>query len=171
MSITEHEYRVRHCVITAEVMRPPSITTAASISPWREVPQPVYVPSFHLGAGGGAGSAGATTGATGSTAAAGGGGATGPGVKAGAAASTGAGTATASGTAATVVDSGLPGASRFSCGVTDATREDALGSSWFTGRNSGLGDAGRGCPGAAVRLSACTSNWLAADRVRAYPAV
>jgi hypothetical protein len=50
-------------------MRPPSITTAAWMSPWRHVPQPVYVPSFHCAAGAaagadGAGAAGGVTDAT-----------------------------------------------------------------------------------------------------------
>ena len=38
--MTEHEYRVRHCAIVADAMRPSWITTAAWMSPWRDVPQP-----------------------------------------------------------------------------------------------------------------------------------
>ena len=51
--------------MVASLIRPPSITTEACMSPWREVPQPVYVPSFHFVAGsaGAAGAGGATTGA------------------------------------------------------------------------------------------------------------
>src|ERR1700733_2826444 len=39
-------------------MRPPSITTSAWMLPWRDVPQPRYVPSFQAGAAVGAGAAG-----------------------------------------------------------------------------------------------------------------
>src|SRR6187397_2442732 len=44
--------------MTAEAILPPSMTTVASMSPWRDVPHPVYAPSFHFAAsidGGGTG--------------------------------------------------------------------------------------------------------------------
>src|SRR5678815_1378943 len=36
--------------MTAEAILPPSMTTVASMSPWRDVPHPVYAPSFHFAA-------------------------------------------------------------------------------------------------------------------------
>src|SRR5690242_14091036 len=43
--MSEHGYRVRHCEIVAERMRPSLISTVAWMSPCRDVPQPVYTPS------------------------------------------------------------------------------------------------------------------------------
>ena len=60
---------MRHCEITVFVIRPPLISTIASMSPCRDVPRPRYTPSLYdtaplvAAAGGGAETGGAATGA------------------------------------------------------------------------------------------------------------
>lgn len=144
----------------ADAMRPPSITTAAWISPWREVPQPRYLPSFQVGAagavGGGGGGAGVTaTGAGGGT----------TGVTAEGSGNSGAVAIADGGTDSAFVDIG-PG--------TGSTRAMMAG---FAGAAMGAGvttkaatGTGAGATRTGRRSAVCSSNFCAADRVRAYPA-
>lgn len=163
-----------------DTMRPSLICTAASMSPWRDVPQPEKVPSFSctwdvspdfvvLSAGG-------VVGAAGSVAA---GGATGV---AGSVAFTGTGTLTvsvticgrafsesaadgllAAGFAAAIVlgTEEATGAAESTCAFVGASRRGALGASDAAGATRRSGG---------LRSADSSAKRSAADRVRAYPA-
>ena len=158
-------------------MRPSWITTAAWMSPWREVPQPRYVPSLYC-AFGGAGAPGAV-GAAGSAAT--------TGNSAAGAGNNGAGAAIEGWTvlAEAAAASGCVTSGRrirVSLGRRRVVRVEPLGAgevtTWGTmlsvveGLDSiAVGAEACGAGIAGRRADACTANRSAADFVRRYPAV
>ncbi len=173
---------MRHCEITVFVIRPPLISTIASMSPCRDVPRPRYTPSLYdtapfvaAGAAGG-GAAGAGT-----TGAAGGGGA--EGVAAGATASAdGVGnddgaltTATGSGTVTggtTVGTSGAGGSAGVAVrpasaiGSPDPSTDAGIGCPWIAavGGAAGISADDRSTP-RLRRLALCDAKRSAAGFV------
>ena len=144
-------------------MRPLSITTAAWMSPCREVPQPRYVPSLYCGfAGAGGGGAGAT-GACSATAAG--------------SSATGAGSdAVAGGRVSGTTGAGVARrtfliTARLEGGGVAAGAAATAGTSRGAGGRSVLSGAALGGAGiAGLRPAACTANRSAAVLVRTYPA-
>ena len=159
-------------------MRPSWITTAAWISPWREVPQPKYVPSLYCGFGG-AGGAGTDVAGTGSATAAGNSAARAGNDGVGAAIS---GSTVTAGVAAARLCSTSPRRIRVSLdrrrgrcvgppGAGEGTTCGTMPSAVEGLASTAVGDEAEGAGIAGRRADACTANRSAADFVRRYPAV